>query len=130
MRYARHRRITAEPIRSLSGVLDRFKAYVATMSHFTEPARDEVEKHFWRIELRDFDSVIAASKECTCFAARETFHETHVAETVSFASCQKAHKRFRFPLQMSAGRIKSDAPRRALPSAPHAGVVYYSYGTH
>jgi cold shock CspA family protein len=62
-RYASHRLITADPIRSLAGVLDRFQAHVgviATSSHATKPARAEIEAHFWKINLRDYESIVAA----------------------------------------------------------------------
>jgi CspA family cold shock protein len=61
-RYAAHRTMTADPIRALAGVLDRFHAHVgvvATTSYFTKPAREEVEAHFWRINLRDYRSIVA-----------------------------------------------------------------------
>jgi len=65
-RYAAARKITAEPIRALAGVLDRFQAHVgvvATTSFFTKPAREEVEGHLWKISLRDFENIVAALKK-------------------------------------------------------------------
>jgi cold shock CspA family protein len=62
-RYAAHRRITAEPIRSLAGVMDHFRAHVgviATTSFFTKPARDEVAAQFWKINLQDYDDIVEA----------------------------------------------------------------------
>ena len=62
-RYAATRRITADPIRALSGVLDRFQAHVgviATTSYFTKPAKDEVEAHLWKIDLRDYEKIVSA----------------------------------------------------------------------
>jgi cold shock CspA family protein len=62
-RYADHRLITADPIRGLAGVLDRFHAHagvIATTSHFTKPAQEEVEAHFWKINLRDYESIVAS----------------------------------------------------------------------
>lgn len=47
-RYKPERRISADPIRSLAGVLDRFHAHVgvvATTSYFTESAQEETESH-------------------------------------------------------------------------------------
>jgi cold shock CspA family protein len=64
-RYAADRRITADPIRALAGVLDRFHAHigvVATTSYFTTPAREEVEGHLWKINLRDYENIVAALK--------------------------------------------------------------------
>lgn len=60
-RSAAHRLLTAAPIRSLAGVLDRFQAHVgvvATTSYFTKPARAETEAHFWKIALRDYESIV------------------------------------------------------------------------
>jgi restriction system protein len=60
-RYSRNRRVSAEPIRSLAGVLDRFRAHagvVATTSYFTEHAKEEAREHFWRISLRDYDRLL------------------------------------------------------------------------
>lgn len=60
-RWARDRRVSAEPIRSLAGVLDRFRAHagvIATTSFFSEPAKCEAQAHLWRIGLRDFDSIL------------------------------------------------------------------------
>ena len=64
-RNAAHNRISADPIRALAGVLDRFQAHVgviATTSYFTEPAKKEVEGHLWKINLRDYESIVAALK--------------------------------------------------------------------
>jgi|SRR5882672_1532554 len=65
-RYAADRRITADPIRALAGVLDRFQAHVgvvATTSYFTKPAREEVEGHLWKMDLRDYEKIVAALKK-------------------------------------------------------------------
>ena len=62
-RYSAQRRVTADPIRQIAGVLDRFQAHVGiimTTSHFTESAIQGAEKHFWKISLRDFDDVVAS----------------------------------------------------------------------
>ena len=65
-RYKPTRRITADPIRSLAGVLDRYRAHVgvvATTSYFTEPAQEETESHLWRIGLRDYNSIVSSLRE-------------------------------------------------------------------
>ena len=65
-RYKSNRRISADPIRSLAGVLDRFHAHVgvvATTSYFTDSAQKETESHLWRIGLRDFNSIVKSLKE-------------------------------------------------------------------
>jgi restriction system protein len=61
-RYSRTNKITAEPIRSLSGVLDRYQAHagvVATTSFFTEPAVMEARSHIWKVGLQDYDDIVA-----------------------------------------------------------------------
>lgn len=53
-------KISAKPIRELSGVLDIFKAHkgvVATNSTFTKNAHEEVEAHFWKVTLEDINSI-------------------------------------------------------------------------
>lgn len=65
-RVSHHRRVSAEPIRSLAGVLDRFQAHVgvvATTTYFTRPARDEVGRYLWRIDLRDYDNIVASLRK-------------------------------------------------------------------
>lgn len=65
-RYAADRKITAEPIRALAGVLDRFQAHIgviATTSFFTKPAREEANAYLWKISLRDFEDIVAAFKK-------------------------------------------------------------------
>lgn len=72
-RYAATRHITAEPIRALAGVLDRFRAHVgvvATTSYFTEPAKNEVRAHFWKIGLRDYDDIVEALTRLTLLTPR------------------------------------------------------------
>jgi cold shock CspA family protein len=59
-RYTHERRVSAEPVRSLAGVLDRFSAHigvVATTSFFTRPAIEESKQYFWRINLQDYNSI-------------------------------------------------------------------------
>jgi cold shock CspA family protein len=59
-RYTHKRHVSAEPIRSLAGVLDRFSAHVgvvATTSFFTRPAIEEARQYFWRINLQDYESI-------------------------------------------------------------------------
>ena len=61
--YSAERRVSADPIRQLAGVLDRFQAHVgvvATTSHFTEAAKQEAEVHLWKIGLRDYDNLVAS----------------------------------------------------------------------
>jgi len=65
-RYSRENRITADPIRSLCGVLDRFKAHsgvLATTSFFTEPAIEEARNHLWRVGLRDYTDIVNGLKK-------------------------------------------------------------------
>lgn len=54
-------KISAKPIRELSGVLEKFKAHqgiVVTTSLFTGPARKEAEGYMWKISLQDRDDLI------------------------------------------------------------------------
>lgn len=62
-RWAQSRRLSAEPIRTLAGVLDRFRAHagvVATTGLFSEEAEEEMTKHLWRISLRDYNDILAS----------------------------------------------------------------------
>ena len=62
-RWAQSRRLSAEPIRSLSGVLDRFHAHggvVATTGFFSEGAKKEIASYLWRISLQDYSSILAS----------------------------------------------------------------------
>ncbi|HEV7570417.1 MAG TPA: restriction endonuclease [Thermoanaerobaculia bacterium] len=59
-RHARTNRVSAPPIRSLAGVLDRFHAHAGafvTTSDFTKPARIEA-TFFWKITLMNFESIV------------------------------------------------------------------------
>jgi Restriction endonuclease len=58
-------KVSAEPIRSLSGVLDMHHAHlgvVATTSTFTAPAREEAARHHWRVHLEDRQSILEKLK--------------------------------------------------------------------
>jgi cold shock CspA family protein/HJR/Mrr/RecB family endonuclease len=60
-RYARKNLVSAEPIRSLAGVLDRFHAHagaIVTTSDFTKPAIKEAASFFWKIGLENFQSIV------------------------------------------------------------------------
>jgi cold shock CspA family protein len=62
-RYAADNSISAEPLRSLRGSMDRYQApygVLATTSFFTQPARDEVQAYLWMIGLRDYDNIVKA----------------------------------------------------------------------
>jgi cold shock CspA family protein len=59
-RFARNRKVDAAVVRELSGILDRNQAHqgvVVTSSFFTEPARQETERDFYRISLRDYEYI-------------------------------------------------------------------------
>jgi hypothetical protein len=74
-RYSRDRKISAEPIRALAGVLDKFKAHVgviATTSYFTSAAQQEAGEHFWRISLRDYERLIADMKNYGIYKRTES----------------------------------------------------------
>lgn len=59
-KHSKHK-VSADPIRSLAGVIDRFQAHkgvLATTSSFTKRAIDESRRFFWRIELEDRKRII------------------------------------------------------------------------
>jgi len=60
-RFQEKRKVSADIIRSLAGVLDRFQAHagvVATTSTFSRQAVEEVRQTFWRITLRDHARIV------------------------------------------------------------------------
>jgi restriction endonuclease Mrr len=64
-RWGQSRKVSAEPLRSLAGVLDRFEAHagvVATTGFFSEEAKEEAARYLWRISLRDYDSILTSLK--------------------------------------------------------------------
>ena len=65
-RYAPGNLISAAPIRSLAGVLDRFHAHagaIVTTSDFTKPAKEEAALFFWKIGLMNFQSIVEMLKK-------------------------------------------------------------------
>lgn len=59
-RYATKNRVSAAPIRSLAGVLDRFHAHagaLVTTSEFTKPAMEEA-SYYWQIDLVNFQGIV------------------------------------------------------------------------
>lgn len=57
--------MSAEPLRSLAGVLDRFEAHkgvVAATGSFTQEAEEERTKYLWQISLRVYDSIVRQSE--------------------------------------------------------------------
>jgi restriction endonuclease Mrr len=64
-RWSQSRRLSAEPLRTLAGVLDRFRAHagvVATTGIFSVEAEEERTDYLWRISLRDYDDILASLK--------------------------------------------------------------------
>lgn len=62
-RWSQARKLSAEPLRSLAGVLDRFQAHagvVATTGLFSEEAKEEKTSYLWRISLRDYNDILAS----------------------------------------------------------------------
>lgn len=60
-RYSPNNRVTAEPIRSLNGVLDRYRAHagvLATTSYFTDAAVEETRNYIWRVGLHDYKEIV------------------------------------------------------------------------
>lgn len=59
------RRMSAEPLRSLAGVLDKFEAHkgvVATTGSFSRQAEEERTKYLWKISYRDYDNILSSLK--------------------------------------------------------------------
>jgi len=80
-RWAQSRKISADPIRALAGILDRFRAHagvVATTGFFSEEAMDETKSFFWRISLRDYNSIVDSLRSLRLIQER--------AETVTCTS--------------------------------------------
>lgn len=74
-RFKRERRVSAEPIRSLAGVLDRFRVHagvIATTSYFTKEAEEEARRYFWRISLRDYDNILHSLQTFSGFELQAT----------------------------------------------------------
>jgi cold shock protein len=71
-RHGGSRRISAEPLRALAGVLDRFEAHkgvVATTGSFSQAAEEERTKYLWRISLRDYHSIVSSLKRMNLTSA-------------------------------------------------------------
>lgn len=69
-RWSQRRRLSAEPLRSLAGVLDQFQAHVgvvATTGLFSRNAEDERNRYLWRISLRDYNNILATLKRLRLF---------------------------------------------------------------
>lgn len=72
-RYTPNRRVSAAPIRSLAGVIDRFHAHagaIVTTSNFTKPAREEAKTFFWEINLVDFQGIVEALRKAELLLRR------------------------------------------------------------
>ena len=64
-RWAQSRKLSAEPLRSLAGILDRFQAHagvVATTGLFSKKAEEERASYLWRISWRDYYDILASLK--------------------------------------------------------------------
>ncbi len=62
-RWAQSRKLSAEPIRALAGVLDRFRAHagvVATTGSFSKDTEEEMTSYLWRISLRDYNDILTS----------------------------------------------------------------------
>ncbi len=74
-RYARGHRVSAAPIRSLAGVLDRFQAHAGafvTTSDFTKPAKEEAASFFWRLNLVNFQGIVEMLRRAELLVERPT----------------------------------------------------------
>ncbi len=83
-RYA-SKRVSAAPIRSLAGVLDRFHAHagaIITTSDFTKPAREEAENFFWRISLMNYQGIVEALRKAELLVGRPVTFSTAVPNPV------------------------------------------------
>lgn len=77
-RYA-SKRVSAAPIRSLAGVLDRFHAHagaIVTTSDFTKPAREEAERFFWKINLMNYQGIVEALRKAELLVGRPATFST------------------------------------------------------
>lgn len=78
-RYAHNRRVSAAPIRSLAGVLDRFHAHagaIVTTSDFTKPAREEAKTFYWKINLMNFQGIVEALRRAELLVGRPAIFST------------------------------------------------------
>lgn len=78
-RYASKRRVSAAPIRSLAGVLDRFHAHagsIVTTSDFTKPAREEAESFFWKVSLMNYQGIVEALRKAELIVGRPATFST------------------------------------------------------
>jgi restriction endonuclease Mrr len=69
-RITQRKRVSAEPIRALSAVLEKFRAHagvLAITSYFSRDALEESRKYFWRIALRDYDRIVKDLKDFCVF---------------------------------------------------------------
>jgi restriction endonuclease Mrr len=69
-RMTQSRKVSAEPIRALSGVLERFHAHAGVMaitSYFSQEAIEETRKYFWRISLHDYEHIVQDLKDFGVF---------------------------------------------------------------
>lgn len=79
-RYARNRRVSVAPIRSLAGVLDRFRAHagvIVTSSDFTRPAREEADAFFWKINLMNYQGLVEALERVALLVRRPATFSTN-----------------------------------------------------
>lgn len=78
-RYASKNRVSAAPIRSLAGVLDRFRAHagsIVTISDFTKPAKEEAETFFWKVSLMNYLGIVKALREAELIVGRPATFST------------------------------------------------------
>lgn len=78
-RYASKNRVSAAPIRSLAGVLDRFHAHaglIVTTSDFTKPAREEAESFFWKVSLMNYQGIVEALRKAELIVGRPATFST------------------------------------------------------
>lgn len=67
-RYAAHRRVNVQIVRTLFGVKEdeaATKAILATTSSFTKSAKEMFARHVWELEGRDFDGIVDWLKVAT-----------------------------------------------------------------
>jgi CspA family cold shock protein len=83
-RYAPKNHVTAAPIRSLAGVLDRFQAHagaIVTTSDFTKPAKKEAALFFWRLSLMNFQDIVEMLRKAELLVRPPTTFSTQHTHT-------------------------------------------------
>ena len=117
-RYSPYRRVSAAPIRSLAGVLDRFHAHagaIVTTSDFTKPAKEEAETFFWKISLIDFEGIVEALRKAEFLVRRPVTFPTDPQDQFEMVTVDVDRKSMGLPLSQTPSpfEIKKEEVYRA-----------------